>query len=57
MEGYEIYIWSRQIGLVYSPDDAGYYWEETFGDWLQSKLFKTKEEAVNADESEMEWRK
>lgn len=55
IEGYEHYIRSRQIGLVYSPDDNGYYWEETYGNWRHSKLFATKEKAMAADEDKMEW--
>ena len=54
-EVFEHYIESREIGLVYSPDDGGWYWQETFGDWLVSRLFDTKEQAMNADDDEMEW--
>ena len=39
MNGYQAYDSIRQAGLVYSPDDEGYYWKETFGDWRTSKVF------------------
>lgn len=55
MEGYELVIQSREIGLVYSPDDNGYYWQELYGDWLTSKVFPTKQEAMDADEEDMHW--
>ena len=55
MEGYEMVLHSRQIGLVYSPDDNGYYWQELFGEWLCSKIFATRAEAMSADEEDMEW--
>ena len=55
MKGYEFVIQSKQIGLVYSPDDNGYYWQELYDDWLVSKVFPTKEEAIKADEEDMQW--
>ena len=55
LDNYEVYIPHRDIGLVYSPHDNGHYWEECFGDWLTSKVFATKEEAMAADEEDMEW--
>ena len=55
LENYEYYMPGREIGLVYSPDDGGYYWQELFGDWAVSKLFKTKQEAMDANEEDMEW--
>ena len=56
MEGYELYIPSREIGLVYSPDDNGWYWQELFGDWKTSKVFETKQSALDADEEDMCWK-
>ena len=55
LENYEYYIPHREIGLVYSPDDGGYYWQELYGEWLTSKIFPTKDEAMKADEVDMEW--
>lgn len=33
--------------LIYSPDDAGYYWQR-FSDWKTSQVFKTRSLAERA---------
>jgi hypothetical protein len=55
MEGCKYYNAVRQIRLVFSPDDNGWYWQQTFGDWLTSKVFPTRQTAMAADEEDMEW--
>lgn len=38
---------AEPMELVYSPDEAGYYWQR-FSDWKTSQVFKTRSLAVRA---------
>lgn len=56
-DGYEDFIPEKEIGLLPLPDGSGWYWEQAYGDWLTSRVFVTKEEAVEAIEQDedMKW--
>jgi hypothetical protein len=55
MDGYEYIDNQKRIGLVYSPDDNGWYWQKLFGDWLTSQIFNNRQAAMRADEKDMYW--
>lgn len=44
--------------LIYSPDDGGYYWQQSGPtDWRTSQLFKTREAAIRAQQrGTLRWR-
>ena len=45
----------KDMQLVYSPDDNGWYWQR-YKDWKTSQIFRTELEALKAKEkNKLKW--
>lgn len=47
---------SKLCQLIYSEEEEGWYWQQTFGEWKVTWLYDTIEEAVTAmNQRTLEW--
>lgn len=47
---------SKLCQLIYSEEEEGWYWQQTFGAWQVTWLYDTIEDAITAmNENKLEW--